>query len=206
MNVFLTFLSPFYSVQDPAHEMMLSTFRVGLPIFIYLIKTIPHRHVWRLSWVILGIVELTVQTTTITRETLSTVWLKPTPGFGACDGWGSTWWKDCQSPLGLRLLPLPAPEGHGFRLLFTGGPLVFFSISRYMSTSSLNSRSSSSLSLFILFLSPPGWTEAAFSPSYLKEFCSLKYLTVKPCQCFKLLVTLLCCSFKDSHTSFKRMF
>lgn len=46
---FLTFLSPFYSAQDPAHEMMLSTFRVGLPILIYLIKIIPQRHVWRLS-------------------------------------------------------------------------------------------------------------------------------------------------------------
>lgn len=170
MNVFLTFLSPFYSVQDPAHEMMLPTFRVGLPIFIYLIKTIPHRHVWRLSWVILGTVELTVQTTMITRETLFTVWLKPTPGFGAWDGWGSTWWKDCQSPLGLLLLPVPAPEGHGFRLLFTGGPLVFFSISRYISSSSLSSRSSSSLSLFIFFVSPQVGQRQRLAHHILKNF------------------------------------
>lgn len=44
----LSSLSPFHTVQDPAHGMVLPTFKVALPTSVYPIQVILHRLAWKL--------------------------------------------------------------------------------------------------------------------------------------------------------------
>lgn len=58
----LSCLPPFYLVQDPAHGMVLPTFRMGLPTSINLMEVVSHGHGPRfVSMVILNPAKLTIK-------------------------------------------------------------------------------------------------------------------------------------------------